>query len=78
MKSITHIDANAEARRTWLLALQSAPTASTNVASNAQSDFEKSFAFRLALVITVVVIGINLFSSPPPPARPAPSNHATV
>jgi hypothetical protein len=43
-----------------------------------QSDFEKSFAFRLAFVTAIVVIGINLFSSPPPPTPSAPSSRATV
>jgi hypothetical protein len=71
MKSIP--DAAGDARRAWLCEMQ-------DDLIPLQSDFEKSLAFRLTLLVAVFVIGINLLS-PPPPAPVADSpvhHHSTV
>lgn len=70
-------DANTEQRHAWLRDEQNLP-AHKPASPRCQSDFEKSFAWRLAMVAAVLVIGINLFHSASPPVSIAPSNHATV
>ena len=68
MKSIP--DVAGEARRAWLREMQDGLTP-------VQSDFEKSFAFRMVLVVAVVVISINVLAPAPTPGDGARA-HASV
>jgi hypothetical protein len=70
-------DANTEQRHAWLRAEQDLP-ARNAAPRRDQSDFEKSFAWRLAIVAAIVVIAINLFHSASPPVSTGQSNRATV
>ncbi|MEW9584312.1 hypothetical protein [Paraburkholderia sp. DGU8] len=54
-------------RRAWLLSLQ----------TPIQSDFEKSLAFRLTVIVAVFVIGINVLELAPAPVV-THAAHATV
>ena len=49
-------DSHGPDRRLWVRLIQ-----------QPQSDFEKSLAFRLAWLVAVIVIGINLFTPSPDP-----------
>ncbi|NYH13449.1 hypothetical protein [Paraburkholderia bryophila] len=51
-------DSAGDARRAWLCGVQEA-------LNPLQSDFEKSLAWRLTLVVAVVVITINVLAAPP-------------
>lgn len=64
-------DSAGSARRAWLCRAQEdlVPV---------QSDFEKSPAFRLSLIVAAVVIGLSLFSPPPTPSAPKAAVRATV
>ncbi|RDK01454.1 hypothetical protein DLM46_16630 [Paraburkholderia lacunae] len=61
-------DAAGEGRRAWLREMQGP--------CPRQSDFEKSFAWRLAFATAAIVITINVLA--PPPAAPEKPVHATV
>lgn len=69
MKGI--VDSAGDARRAWLRNMQ-------EDFRPLQSDFEKSLAFRLTLLVAAFVIGINLFSPPPQPVAQPPASRATV
>jgi hypothetical protein len=58
-------DHHAVARKHWLRQ-QHPPIAQ----QSAQSDFEKSLAFRVTLLVAVFVIGLNLLSPDPTPNPP--------
>lgn len=60
-------DLAADARRAWLRKMQDG-------FMPVQSDFEKSLAFRLSLVVAAVVIGLSLFA----PAPASSSAHVAV
>ncbi len=72
MKSI---ELNTEKRHAWLRELQD--LADKPAPDLAQSDFEKSLAFRLTFIVVLIVIGINIFAPPPTPAADKPA-HALV
>lgn len=55
-------DTAGDARRAWLSKMQDGFVP-------IQSDFERSLAFRLSLIVAAVVIGLSLFSPPPTPAH---------
>jgi hypothetical protein len=63
-------DSAGNARRAWLCATQKEPALR-------QSDFEKSFAWRLTFVVAAIVVTINVLA---PPAADATSRpvRATV
>lgn len=64
-------DLAADARRAWLSEMQDGfiPV---------QSDFERSLAFRLSLIVAAVVVGLSLFSPPPTSGAPKAPVRATV
>jgi hypothetical protein len=69
MNSLPDLAANA--RRAWLRETQDSQMP-------VQSDFENSLAFRLVLLVAVVVIGINVLAPAPEPAASLPTHHASV
>ncbi|MFM0646889.1 hypothetical protein PQR14_21405 [Paraburkholderia bryophila] len=64
-------DSAGDARRAWLLRTQEdlVPV---------QSDFEKSPAFRLSMIVAAVVVGLSLFAPPPLSGTSHPAIRATV
>ncbi|MFM0479095.1 hypothetical protein PQQ81_01050 [Paraburkholderia strydomiana] len=66
MKSLP--DVNALSRQAWLKELQQPQPIADDRASTrpAQSDFEKSIAWRGVFIAAFIVIAINLPFSPPP------------
>ncbi|MFL9883097.1 hypothetical protein PQR66_08675 [Paraburkholderia agricolaris] len=64
-------DLAAAPRRAWLRKMQDG-------LMPVQSDFEKSLAFRLSLIVAAVVIGLSLFSPPPTSDAPKAAVRATV
>lgn len=74
MKSLASIDSHFVCRQAWLENPKSMRKTSAKPAKY-QSDFEKSLAFRLTLLVAVFVIGLNLLSPDPTPDRPT---HAVV
>lgn len=76
MKSLP--DSNTAARQMWLRTLQNfpSPTPPQKISAD-QSDFEKSLAFRSALLVAAFVIAINVL---PPASVPlvAPTSHTTA
>ncbi|MFM0315979.1 hypothetical protein PQR36_13905 [Paraburkholderia nemoris] len=63
-------DSAGDARRAWLYQMQEGLT-------QPQSDFERSFAWRLAFVVAAIVVTINVLAPPPADATARPI-HATV
>lgn len=63
-------DSAGNARRAWLRATQAELPPQ-------QSDFEKSLAWRLAFVVAVIVVTINVLA-PPPAVATARQVHASV
>jgi hypothetical protein len=62
-------DSAGDARRAWLREMQDS-------LMPLQSDFEKSFGFRVVLLVAVVVISINVLAPAPLPG--GVTTHATV
>lgn len=71
-------DIHGEDRRAWLQFVQeSDPVHRPAHATPGTSNFEKTLAWRLALLVAVVVIGINVFA-PDPEAAFAPGTTHTA
>ncbi len=64
-------DLAADARRAWLGEIQ-------DELMPVQSDFEKSPAFRLSLIVAAVVIGLSVFAPPPASSAAHVAIRATV
>jgi len=69
MKQI--VDSAGEARRAWLRGMQ-------DDLMPLQSDFEKSPAFRLSLIVAAVVVGLSLFAPEPASSSAHVAVRATV
>jgi len=64
-------DLAVDARQAWLREMQDGLIP-------LQSDFEKSLAFRLAMLVAVVVISINVLAPAPAPVTSTSASRTTV